>query len=126
VTLAGRANTRLAIGRVVAHTFQTIRENLGPLSALSIIVAIPVAMLRYQAPSFPEGGILANASYPSALAFYAICSSVLIAVISKTMLADGDGRHRGFAKSLSESLKDLFLLAVIGIVSFAVVLVGLP
>ena len=124
MALAERTGLRLEMGRVAIFTFQLIRYNLLSFLALSVIVAVPAGIMRYQEGLFPDANLW---DIPIALPFltYVVCASLLTAIIAKAIVPDGTGYSRSVARSIVSVANDLVPLTVIALISNIMILVGL-
>jgi hypothetical protein len=107
----------------VSFTFQLIRLHQLQLLALSPIVAVPAAMLRYQE------GVVPDATFwdlPFALPFaaYAVGGTLLTATITRMIVPDGVGRYPSLAGSVQAVVNDLPALAAIGLASTVVIVLA--
>jgi len=119
VTVAERGGQRLQIGRVVVLTFQTIRSNIVTLSALSLILAAPSAVLRYQETLLPEDATFTNEQmFPFAVAILA--SYLLAAAVAKALVPDHAGRRSSLGTCLAAIVKDFLPLVAITIIASSV------
>jgi hypothetical protein len=114
VTMAERRGQRLQIGRVVVQTFHALRHNSFVLLALSPVVAIPDAVLRYQATLVPDDDMLGVALL---LPFGAVIVSsyLLCAAISLALVHDSAGRLPSLGRVTTAVAKDFFPLVALAI-----------
>jgi len=115
--------SRLQVGRVVNFTVQLIRLNQLPLLALSAIVAVPSAILAYQDAIFPDADLW---DLPIALPFaaYFVAAAFVTATITRMIVPDGAGHYPSFAESIQAVFNDVFVVAAIGVVTSALVMLG--
>jgi uncharacterized membrane protein len=122
--LAGRSAAKLGTGRVLYFTFQIIRANLLGFSALSLIPAGSVVVMRYFEAALPGQDMFTNPALALSVAAYVICGSFQTAVISKAIVPDDTGHLPSLADGISAVARDFAALSAIALVSFVLFIAG--
>jgi hypothetical protein len=120
----GRSVATLGIARVVYFTLQILRTNLLPFSALALIVAGSVAVMRYLEAALPDESMFTSPALALSVVTYAICDAMLTAVITKSIVPDETGDLPPLARSVSAVTNDFVALSAIAIAAFVLFIAG--
>jgi hypothetical protein len=114
---------RLHIGRVVVQTIQMIGDNIVLLAPLSVIIAVPSLIVRYQQSFFADPGLYYSAPYLLAVSAYIVSVFLLTAAIATIVIRNRFGHSVSLKEGLADVAGDIYPLAVIAFITSFTLLV---